>query len=293
MHMFADLFRCPLQWVVNFVYKKERNEENSVCSNFDNCMLNDVCIVLHHYAPRGLSFWKSAGSVSYVVGIGIILDQLKDASLSVNCFVADASEDYLMELRNRFIDINFIATKGSKFDFYSYIQASKLINTANCKYYCMFNDNVDYQSNIIEFMQSAKLSMTDSRLGMIGVGSNTFLTQSFFKKSFSPHVQTYGFFISKSIFDEFVKEFNWYLTSKDLDFLLKSALCRLLEQGLSKFVLHKNYGLGFIQRNRIIKYRRRLKFLDLKGDWAGVAGDYRNSSPSPFLFSGLNDSLES
>ena len=117
--------------------------------------------------------------------------------------------------------------------------------------------------------------------------------ENFFKKSFSPHVQTYGFFISKSIFDEFVKEFNWYLTSKDLDFLLKSALCRLLEQGLSKFALHRNYGLGFIQRNRLIKYRRRLKFLDLKGDWTGVVGDYRYSCPSPFLFSGLNDSSES
>lgn len=293
MHLIADLLRCPLQWTVNFVGRKGQKKENFVPQNFDDCVLNDVCVVLHHHAPRGLSFWKSAGGADYLVGVGVVLEQLKDTGLSVNCFVADASEDYLLELRNRFSEINFIATAGNKYDFLSYLKAPKLADTYKCKYYCMFNDNVDSQSNIVEFMKSAKRSVVSSSIGMIGVGSNTFLTQSFFKRSFSPHIQTYGFFIKKSIFDKFGADFRWFLTSKESKLLLKSALCRLLEQGLSKSVLLGNHGLGFIQKNHLITYRRRLRHLDLEKDWTSIAGDYRNSCPSPFLFSGLNDSSES
>jgi hypothetical protein len=157
----------------------------------------------------------------------------------------------------------------------------------------MFNDNVDYQSNIIGFVKSAKCSVVSSRIGMVGVGSSTFLTQSFFKKSFSPHIQTYGFFIKKSIFDNFTVDFKWFITSIEPKFLLKPAICRLLEQGLSKSVLLENHSLGFIQKNQLTKYRRRLKYLDLEKDWTSIAGDYRNSCPSPFLFSGLNDLPES
>ena len=284
--------RCPLQWAISVAWISLGKEEEISFYKSRDCELNDVRIVLHHYAPRGLSFWKTAADGDHFVGIGTVLKQLNDTGLIVTCFVADAAEGYIQELRRRFGGVIFWPSVGRKYDFYSYLKTPYLEETDSCKYYCMFNDNVDCQSNIIEFMQSAKLSMADSRLGMVGVGSNTYLTQSLFKKSFSPHVQTYGFFIRKNIFDEFVKEFNWYLTSKDLDILLKSAVCRLLEQGLSKFALHSNYGLGFIQGNRLIKYRRRLKFLDLKGDWAGVVGDFRNSCPSPFLFSGLNDSLD-
>ena len=142
-------------------------------------------------------------------------------------------------------------------------------------------------------MKSAKRSVFNSSTGMIGVGSNTFLTQSFFKRSFSPHIQTYGFFIKKSIFDEFASDFKWFLTSIECNFLFKSGLCRLLEQGLSKSALLGNHGLGFIQKNRLTTYRRRLKYLDLEKDWTGIAGDYRDSCPSPFLFSGINDSSES
>lgn len=293
MHVIADLLRCPLQWTVNFFGRKEPEKENSVRQNFDDCVLNDVCVVLHHHAPRGLSFWKSAGGADYLVGVGVVLEQLKDTGLSVNCFVADASEDYLLELRHRFSEINFIATAGNKYDFVSYLKAPNLVDTSNCKYYCMFNDNVDYQSNIVEFMKSAKRSVVSSSIGMVGVGSNTFLTQSFFKKSFSPHIQTYGFFIKKTIFDKFAAEFKWFITSIEPEVLLKSALCRLLEQGLSKSVLLGNHGLGFIQKKRLTTYRRRLKYLDLEKDWVSTAGDYRNICPSPFLFSGLNDSSES
>lgn len=289
MHVIADLLRCPLQWAVDFFIRKESEKENSVRQKFDDCMLNDVCVVLHHYAPRGLSFWKTTGGTDYLVGVGVVLTQLKDAGLSVHCFVADASEDYLLELRHRFSEINFITTEGRKFDFFSYIQAPSLIDASDYKYYCMFNDNVDYQSNIVAFMKSAKRSMLSSSIGMIGVGSNTFLTQSFFKRSFSPHIQTYGFFIKKSIFDEFAAELKWFLTSIDCNVLLKIGVCRLLEQGLSKFVLLRNYGLGFIQKSRLITYRRRLKYLDLKKDWTSISGDYRNKCPSPFLFSGIND----
>ena len=149
MYLIADLLRCPLQWTVNFVSRKDPEKDNSIRQKFDDCMLDDVCVVLHHYAPRGLSFWKSAGGADYFVGIGIVLEQLKDAGLSVNCFVADATDDYLLDLRRRFREINFITTEGRKYDFFSYMQASSLIDTSNCKYYCMFNDNIDYQSNIV------------------------------------------------------------------------------------------------------------------------------------------------
>lgn len=292
-HVFTDLFRCPFQWAVNFVFRKGTKKENLVHLNFDGSMLDDVCVVLHHYAPRGLSFFKSAGGRKYLVGIGIVLEQLKDTKLSVNCFVAEATDDYLLELKRNFKEVNFIPSKGKKYDFFSYIQASSLIDSFNCKYYCMFNDNIDHQSNVIEFMKSAKRSVNNSRLGMIGVGSNTFLTQSFFKRSFSPHIQSYGFFIKKNIFDKFASDFNWFLSSLEFQFLLKSSLCRLLEQGLSKYVLKRNHGLGFIQKQQLTTYRRRLKYLDLKKDWNNITGDYRNNCSSPFLFLGLNDSPES
>jgi hypothetical protein len=293
IHILGDLFRCPLQWAVNLVCSSAPKQEGSILKNLDSCVLNDICIVLHHYAPRGLSFSKSAGGADYFVGVGVVLDQLKDQGLSVNCFVADATEDYLLKLKHRFPKFNFIATEGKKYDFFSYLKAPDIAASNDYKYYCMLNDNVDYKSNIIEFMKSAKCSMANSRIGMVGVGSNTFLTQSFFKKSFSPHIQTYGFFIKKNIFDKFATDFKWFLTSLESKMLLKSAICRLLEQGLSKSVLIESYSLGFIQKNRLTTYRRRLKYLDIEKDWNSTTDDYRNSCASPFLFSGLDDLSQS
>ena len=161
LHIIADLLRCPLQWIVNSILREESQSDHLYNPKFEDYALDDVCVVLHHYAPRGLSFWKSSGNSDYLVGIGVVLNQLKDVGLSVNCFVADATEDYLLDLRRSYTEVKFFATEGMRYDFFSYIQTTSLIDTSNCKYYCMFNDNVDYQSNI-------ELGMTFEPLLYIG-----------------------------------------------------------------------------------------------------------------------------
>ena len=279
-----DFVRCPLQLIFNFFcYTVPSTTTNFRVNRMGIESIEDVCILLHHYAPYGIKYEKRFKEKIHVVGIGAVLHQLRHSGLQVNCFVADADADYFATLQSTFSFVNFINTSGEKYDFRSYLNAPTLVNEG-CSYYCMFNDNVGYESDILSFVRGAKQSIVGLDLGVIGVGSNTYLTQSVFKNSFSPHVQTYGFLVRRELFDLFAIKFQWYLNSCELKFLLKPALCRVLEQGLSKFILKNKFGLGFLQNSVLITYRRRFYFLDLKKDWYGELGDSREVCEKPFVF---------
>ena len=253
-----------------------------------NDLLNDVLVVVHHFAPNGIKYQKNCLNRNHKVGVGIIFEQLNSLDIEVHCLVADSDDTYFESLQLQFPNIKFHKTNGEKYDFPSYFYGVRFRKESH-NYYCMFNDNVDVKSDIVEFIKAAKSAIDKLNLGMVGVGSNTFLIQSVFRKSFSPHIQTYGFLVEKQLFEEFSARYEWYQQSWEPKFFRKQGLCRILEQGLSKHILAKQRGLGFIQRGKLLTYIRRFKWFDLHKDWVGVYGDWRGVGESPFLFKGFKN----
>lgn len=287
--LICDFFRCPLQVILNRWHSlMEPKELITPNSSIKNDLLSDVLVVVHHFAPNGIKYQKKCLNRTHEVGVGIIFQQLNGLDIEVRCCVADSDDTYFESLKLQFPNIKFHKTNGEKYDFPSYFYGARFCNESH-KYYCMFNDNVDVKSDIVGFIKAAKSSIDNINLGMVGVGSNTLLIQSIFRESFSPHIQTYGFLVEKQLFEEFSARYEWYQHSWEPKFFRKQGLCRLLEQGLSKYILSKELGLGFIQMGKLITYTRRSKWFDLHKDWIGIYGDWRGVAESPFLFEGFKN----
>ena len=281
-----DFFRFPLQLFFNqfILRKKIYNPEKMI---FNKNSFEDVLIIIHHYAKTGTKFVKATRSGNHRVGVEYILNQVLNNNLNCICFVEDSSINYFNDLNKGFPSITFVNSHEKKFDFPSYLQAKKY-SSNKIRYYCMLNDNFDKNSNIISFISSGLNLVVNHNIGLVGVGSNSYVTQSLFKFGFKPHVQTYAYLCESRTFDSFSKKFDWFLKSYNNNFYFKQMVCRILEQGLSDFYLKSGKGIAFIQGNNLIKYFRRNKFLDFKKDWTGISGDYRHNNDSPFVVSGLN-----
>ena len=166
-------------------------------------------------------------------------------------------------LKNQYPQIAFIGTNQDKFDFYSYLKSTELL-LGNFRLYFFVNDNLDLSSSFNSFLARALLRLNIRKTAIVGVGYNTYLTQSIFRRAFSPHIQTYGFLIKKEIFEAFVQDNRWYLKSRDVNFQKKQSICRILEQGLSHFILRRGYSIHFCGSDYDFSYQRRNRFLIAK-----------------------------
>ena len=289
-----DLIFFPLQYAINFFYQNN-NEDSKYIINGSGTHVNpeEVCIIIHHYALRGLRSRKIIGNKKYLLGLENILTQAELLKIKCHIYVADSEDNYFFHLESRFPSLKFLRTNSSCYDFGSYVQAAKKemkSKESKIKYYCMMNDNIDLNSDLKKFLSYSVCSFSNiPDLSLVGVGTNTEVRQSLFQAAFHPHIQTYCFIVRKNIFDNFCKE-NDINEIKKIKILRKQIICRFLEQGLSSFILRKGNSFGIFKDKEIILYNRTMKFIDLKKDWLMERGDSRIKADNPFRIDrGINE----
>ncbi len=281
-----DLFRCPVQFFLNlFSSRFFTSPMHSVRDiDFSNSEDLSLGIVIHHYAPYGMSFKKKMSCNVYDVGLGHLLGQVNQCAYPSICYVADGSESYIQSLSRQFERIRFVPITGKYFDFLSYFSgASFFQKKLQPNYIAFFNDNIQENSDLESFIDfSVSALENNKKCALVGRGSNTYLTQSLFKKSFSPHVQTFAWVTRSSFFYEFSKTRSAWLGSAFPNFFLKQLVCRLLEQGYSQWLLSRGNSIIVKQEDIIVNYYRRSRWFDTSVDWLGIHGDSRFKEKNPF-----------
>ena len=271
-----------MQYMLN-LRKKIYLKTNFEISNINNKYIpnfSDIQIVIHHYADRGLYFKKNIGKKQFSCGVGNLLKELNNSNISCMCFVADGKDNYFENLEREFSNIRFLKTSSKYYDFGTYETASRIAKNEK-KYFCFLNDNIDTDSNVIEFLKSAKYATEDPLIGIVGSGYNTELRQSLFNKTFRPHIQTFCFFVKSDIFHRFLAVRGGVNQMKYIPFK-KQIICRMYEIGLSAFILGRGMKIAIIKGKILYKYSRRFSSFDLKVDWNLVEGDSRFIYDLPF-----------
>jgi len=276
-----DLLYRPLNSLISILRKKPTLNKDILNSESDDKHI--VCI--HHYVPLGLSYTKHIGGKDYVVGAQCILELSHLSNFDVFCVLLNPKGQNIDEYYQRYPAVKFIVSQENKYDFDSYFKLTNLMANKPIKTISFFNDNVDVSSEVESFVIKANSIINSNKsIGIVGLGSNTVLTQSLFKKSFSPHVQTYGFTIQLELMIAFTSFWQPILKKAWVGKFFKILVCRLLEQGLSKFILSSGYSLGFLRNGELKSYTRRYRCLDSEVDWPLGKGDYRITASSPFRF---------
>ena len=278
-----DFIRCPLQWLFSFGRTIKIAETLELKSNKIEFEYNEVGIVIHHFSPYGLSFSKQIGNQKFEVGVDSILKEAEQSPFSVFCYVADSTESYFKELQASYPNVNFIRTKGERFDFNSYFESTNLDSYSDFEYIAFFNDNVQEGSNLTRFLlDGVKAMKQNPQYAIAGIGTNTNLTQSVFRRSFSPHIQTYAWLTKAKEFKKFAKRRQIWLKKSYSKPLLKQLICRLFEQGYSKWLLLRGFGLLVIRDKKVFSYIRQNRFFDRRNAWPLDLGDSREVVTNPF-----------
>lgn len=281
-----DFIIVPINYIVNYCLSSESVNNSSYFD--DNCSNNtsSFLVCVHHYVPRGIKYKKLLGNRVFDLGVDVVLKLSKYKNFKVYCYLLSCSKDNLAFYNSMYPNVTFILQKSNKYDFFSYLDFSNNDIYSNYDSVSYFNDNVDLNSDVVSFIiKSSQVVKNDNNnLSLIGLGYNTRLTQSIFKNAFSPHIQTFGFTVETSIFKKF--SLKWYKILKNSYTLplFKAAVCRLLEQGISKFVLGKGYSIAVLKAHEMHCYRRRFFYLDLLCDWSLPRDDSRLHELYPFRF---------
>lgn len=279
-----DVLRCPVQFVLGFVFRVIPAKGIEVPETAGVSCNESIGIVVHHFAPYGRAFVKTLGGREYSVGINNLLPQVNMSGVRAICYVAGAQDkSYIEILKNEYSNIKFEQVSGERYDFESYFKGAGYFQTQGVKFLAFFNDNVEEGSNFLEFIRySLAVLSNNKKCALLGIGTNTYLTQSLFKKSFSPHIQTYAWVTRAECFMEFaVKRLKWLETSWDKP-MLKQLICRLFEQGYSRWLLYRGYLFVVKNGNSSFGYRRTLKWFDFISHWNGYLGDSRHLKAHPF-----------
>jgi len=276
-----DLLFRPLNSVISIL--RSKTILNKVVLDSKSDEKHTVCI--HHYVPLGLNYTKHIGGKDYVVGAQSILELSHLSSFDVFCVLLNPKGQNIDEYYQRYPAVKFIISQENRYDFDSYFKLTKLMANRPLRAISFFNDNVAVNSDVAAFVVKTNLIINLNRsIGMVGLGSNTVLTQSLFKKSFSPHVQTYGFTVQLELMIAFTSFWQPILKKAWIGKFFKIFVCRLLEQGLSKFILSSGHSLGFLRNGELKCYTRKYRCFDSEVDWPLGKGDYRITENSPFRF---------
>ena len=98
--------------------------------------------------------------------------------------------------------------------------------------------------------------------------------------------------IKSDLMNDFIIKNQWFFKTKTLLPYGKHAICRLLELGLSVYVLKSKKSLCFMQTESNFIYYRRHSELDFKHNWLGIEGDYRYfSKVNPYKLINNNENI--
>ena len=156
-------------------FYQNNNEDSKYIINGSRTHVNpeEVCIIIHHYALRGLRSRKIIGNKKYLLGLENILIQAELLKIKCHIYVADSEDNYFFHLESRFPSLKFLRTNSSCYDFGSYVQAAKKemkSKESKIKYYCMMNDNIDLNSDLKKFLSYSVCSFSNiPDLSLVGV----------------------------------------------------------------------------------------------------------------------------
>lgn len=219
---------------------------------------------IHHFDRRGFRFKKILGEQSYDLGLENLRSNL----------ILRRKIDSIKENSN---------SSGALFDFGTYLQ-----DPLETDFGIFLNDNIALDFDFRSWYVLSEALIRKYDVGLMGLGTNTFLTQSlFFKKFHRPHVQTYLFSVRKDAWENFRKKMNWLLKSARLPrFYGKRALCRFFEQGLTSHIIKEGKRIAII-RNKTVHIFSSDAWNCKPRMWPLENGDFRyEPGTEPFSFRG-------
>lgn len=240
-------------------------------------------VCAHHFVPRGETFIKEIGGQSFELGIRPVLELSYDDDVLVYCFLQNGSVEDFKRFEIKYPKVVFQISNTNKYDFYNYFLFIRNKISEEYSSVTFFNDNVDLNSNLLAFVRKSSLLLNEN-IKIVGLGYNTHLTQSIFKKHFSPHVQTYGFTVCRHTFYAFSKKWFDKLDKAYLFPFYKILVCRMLEQGISKYILSAGNTISILKESCFYQYSRSNIYFDFYKDWPLKFGDSRYKSNNPFRF---------
>jgi hypothetical protein len=222
-----------------------------------------VGLCVHHYSKRKLSFSKLLNESEFQLGLEGIACQS-----NILKFIQKSEED---------------KRKEYLFDFYTYLseELSEDIGV-------FMNDNISLEFNLKEWELLSTYLIKTMNIGLIGIGSNTFLTQSlFFPKWHAPHIQTYLFSVDREIWEKFRNKMFWYRRVTALPSSIgKQLVCRVLEQGVTRDCLRAGRRIALVRGDNVYVFSPKA-WNSKRISWPLEFGDYRYSEgEKAFSFKG-------
>lgn len=215
---------------------------------------SDIGLCVHHFSEKTLRFNKLINGMEFELGLQGIHTQ-SDISRFINKRIEDRSKEYL-------------------FDFYTYL-AEELREDVGV----FINDNVSLDFNLKEWESLSQYLIKSLNVGLVGIGCNTFLTQSLlFPRLHAPHVQTYLFSIDSKIWNKYRLKMLWFRKVTSLPSAFgKQLVCRILEQGITRDCLRANRRIALVRENDVHIFSAEA-WKSKSKSWPLERGDYRHQA---------------
>lgn len=239
---------------------KERHLVYKIANDFE---MTSVGLCVHHYSKKKLSFIKRLNESEFQLGLEGIACQS-----NILKFIQKSEED---------------ERKEYLYDFYTYLSEELLEDIG-----VFMNDNISLDFNLKEWEFLSNYLIKIMNVGLIGIGSNTFLTQSlFFPKWHAPHIQTYIFSVDRDIWEKFRNKMFWYRRVTALPSSIgKQLICRVLEQGVTRDCLRAGRRIALVRGDNVYVFSSKA-WNSKRTSWPLELGDYRYSvGEEAFRFKG-------
>ncbi len=283
-----DLYQFPVFYLrkLFIIFNSETKIISEQKIIIDNNLIENFQVIIHHFAPRTLNYTKTINGRDFELGLEKVLFFLNSINIPCVLNVTDSKPEYIKGLKQKYKSIRIEDSKINMYDFKTYLDSD-----LHQPFSTFLNDNIAIDFNMDIFLKTSFSIFRDNKsLGIVGIGSNSQLRISLFKRWFTPHIQTNVFIIKSELMKDFIKINKWFLNSKKLLPYSKHAICRLLEIGLSLHVLKSEKSLCFLQEENNFIYSRYHSTLDFKSDWIGIDGDYRYYTKSnPYKLTKKNE----
>ena len=212
IRLIYDLFQFPFHFLkkmkYNYLYVNNSILEKTI--TIENNLNKDFQVIIHHFAPFKLNHIKNINGRDFNLGLEGVLNYLDTNNITCVVKVTESEPNYILELKKRFKSLNIEISKINLFDFGTYIS-----NDLNQTYSIFLNDNIAIDFDFELFLKSSfSIFKEYENIGIIGLGSNSQLRISLFKKWFSPHVQTNIFMIKSDLMNDFIIKNQWFFKTK-------------------------------------------------------------------------------
>ena len=226
----------------------------------------DIGLCVHHFSERKLRFNKLINGMEFELGLEGIQAQC-DISRFIDKSTEEISKEYL-------------------FDFYTYLSEELREDVG-----VFINDNISLDFNLKDWKSLSLYLIKSLNVGLVGIGSNSFLTQSLlFPRFHAPHVQTYLFSIDRKIWNKFRLKMLWYRKVTALPWAIgKQLVCRILEQGITRDCLRAKRRIALVRENSVYIFSSEA-WNSRSDSWPLEKGDYRYKvGAKAFKFKGFKD----